>query len=157
MKYFKLGKHNVSRYCLGTWSLGGNRKNNISYGNINNYDVNKILEYSYDNGVNFFDTANVYGDSEQKLGKFLIKEEIKFFLLKKLGVIISKKLNFSKNTIQKQVLIHLKILKVIIRYSPIYNPSLKDQNLKQAIDVLDNLKSQNKIRFIGVIQQPLII
>ena len=38
----------------------------------------------------------------------------------------------------------------------LYNPSLKDQNLKQAIDVLDNLKSQNKIRFIGKsVQQPL--
>ena len=92
MKYFKLGKHNVSRYCLGTWSLGGNRKNNISYGNINNYDVNKILEYSYDNGVNFFDTANVYGDSEQKnLENFLIKKEKKFFLLQKLDVCHFKK------------------------------------------------------------------
>ena len=70
MKYFKLGKYNVSKYCLGTWSLGSNREKNISYGAISDSKVNKILEYSYDKGINFFDTANVYGDSEKKIGNY---------------------------------------------------------------------------------------
>ena len=46
MKYFKLGKYNVSKYCLGTWSLGSNREKNISYGAISDSKVKEILEYS---------------------------------------------------------------------------------------------------------------
>ena len=78
--------------------ISGNRKNNISYGNINNYDVNKILEYSYDNGVNFFDTANVYGDSEQKLGKVFNKRRDKVFFATKVGCVSfqKKKIEFLK-------------------------------------------------------------
>ena len=158
MKYFKLGKHNVSKYCLGTWSLGSNKKNNVSYGKINNYEVNKILEYSYDNGINFFDTANVYGDSEQKLGKFFNKKREKVFFATKVGCVsFQKKLNFSKKIIQKQVFNSLKNLKSdYLDIVQLYNPPLKDQNLKYAIDVLDNFKNQKKIRFIGVsVQQPL--
>ena len=26
MKYFTLGKEKLSKYCLGTWSLGGEKK-----------------------------------------------------------------------------------------------------------------------------------
>ena len=66
-------------------------------------------------------------------------------------------MNFSKKIIQKQVFNSLKNLKSdYLDIVQLYNPPLKDQNLKYAIDVLDNLKNQKKIRFIGVsVQQPL--
>ena len=103
MKYFKLGKYNVSKYCLGTWSLGSNREKNISYGAISDSKVNKILEYSYDKGINFFDTANVYGDSEKKIGNYFHKKRDKVFLLQKLGVYLLK-----KNLISQKKLFSLK-------------------------------------------------
>ena len=46
MKYFRLGKLRLSKICLGTWSLGGN-KNNFSYGNMNEKQTHKILDYAY--------------------------------------------------------------------------------------------------------------
>ena len=135
MKYFKLGKYNVSKYCLGTWSLGSNRKKNISYGAISDFKVNKILEYSYNKGINFFDTANVYGDSEKKIGNFFHKKRDKVFFATKVGCIsFKRKLNFSKKIIQSQIDNSLKNLKSdYIDIVQLYNPDFNDPNLKYAI------------------------
>ena len=56
----------ISKFCLGTWALGGNANNNIAYGGINFKTCEKLLNFSYEKKINFFDTANVYGDSEKK-------------------------------------------------------------------------------------------
>lgn len=152
MKYFKLGKYNVSKYCLGTWSLGSNREKNISYGAISDSKVNKILEYSYDKGINFFDTANVYGDSEKKIGNYFHKKRDKVFFATKVGCISFKeKLNFSKKIIQSQINNSLKNLKSdYIDIVQLYNPYFNDSNLKYAIEYLDNLKNKKIINFIGI-------
>ena len=152
MKYFRLGKYNVSQYCLGTWSLGSNKKKNISYGLISNSEISKILEYSFNKGINFFDTANVYGDSEEKIGNFFYKKRDKVFFATKVGCIsFKKKLNFSKHIIQSQINNSLKNLRSdYIDLVQLYNPDTNDNNLKYTIELLDNLKNQNKINFIGI-------
>jgi aryl-alcohol dehydrogenase-like predicted oxidoreductase len=152
MKYFKLGKYNVSRYCLGTWSLGGNKKKNISYGKISTSEVNKILDYSYNNGINFFDTANVYGDSEKKIGSHFYKNRDKVFFATKVGCVsFAQKLNFSKKKIQFQIDNSLKNLKSdYIDIVQLYNPRGNEDNLKYSIELLDKLKNKHKIKFIGI-------
>jgi aryl-alcohol dehydrogenase-like predicted oxidoreductase len=64
-----LGKtgRNVSVVGLGTWQLGAD------WGNVDAAEANAILQASVEAGVNFFDTADVYGDgrSEQFIGEFL--------------------------------------------------------------------------------------
>ncbi|MEO8282760.1 MAG: aldo/keto reductase [Pseudarthrobacter sp.] len=64
-----LGKtgRNVSIVGLGTWQLGAD------WGNVDPAQAQAILAASVESGVNFFDTADVYGDgkSEQAIGKFL--------------------------------------------------------------------------------------
>lgn len=54
MKYDKLGKSNVtvSRICLGTMHFGGATTEE---------DAFKIMDRALEMGINFFDTANVYG------------------------------------------------------------------------------------------------
>ncbi len=54
----------VSKFCLGTMMFGGQTDEKESI---------KIVDYALDNGINFFDTANIYtkGDSERILGKAL--------------------------------------------------------------------------------------
>ena len=85
MKYFRLGKLRLSKICLGTWSLGGNKKNNFSYGNMNEKQTHKILDYAYQKGINFYDTANVYGDAEKRLENSLSMRE-KIFIATKVDV-----------------------------------------------------------------------
>ena len=72
MKKRRLGKTNlyVSEIGLGTWQLGG------KWGEPFNHDLAlETLEAALKNGVNFYDTADVYngGASESALGDFLRK------------------------------------------------------------------------------------
>ncbi|MFP5315231.1 MAG: aldo/keto reductase [Actinomycetes bacterium] len=64
-----LGKtaRNVSVIGLGTWQLGAD------WGSVEPKDATAVLEAAVDAGVNFFDTADVYGDgrSEQTIGAFV--------------------------------------------------------------------------------------
>lgn len=57
----------VSVIGLGTWQLGAD------WGSVEPKDATAVLEAAADAGVNFFDTADVYGDgrSEQTIGSFL--------------------------------------------------------------------------------------
>ncbi|MDP8205000.1 MAG: aldo/keto reductase [Candidatus Tenebribacter mawsonii] len=69
MKYIHLGRSGVlvSRVCLGTMNFGSVTSET---------DSHKILDKAIDNGINFIDTANVYGNklgegvTEQVLGRW---------------------------------------------------------------------------------------
>lgn len=54
MEYTNLGRTGlkVSRVCLGTMNFGPQANQEISHG---------IMDRAFDLGINFFDTANVYG------------------------------------------------------------------------------------------------
>jgi aryl-alcohol dehydrogenase-like predicted oxidoreductase len=58
---------NVSVIGLGTWQLGAD------WGNVDEGDALAVLDAAVEQGVTFFDTADVYGDgrSEQVIGRFL--------------------------------------------------------------------------------------
>ncbi|MBP2215189.1 aldo/keto reductase [Arthrobacter sp. CAN_C5] len=69
MEQRTLGKtaRSVSTVGLGTWQLGAD------WGDVDPKDATAILHAAVDAGINFFDTADVYGDgrSEQTIGAFL--------------------------------------------------------------------------------------
>ncbi|WRT64788.1 uncharacterized protein IL334_001722 [Kwoniella shivajii] len=76
MQYVNLGKSGlkVSKLILGCMQYGSGQEWMIP-----DHDEGiKQLKYAYDQGINTFDTANVYsgGESEVILGKFLKKHEI---------------------------------------------------------------------------------
>ena len=69
MEYNNLGKSGlkVSRLSLGSW---------LTFGKLIDDKVSeKLMHYAYDNGVNFFDNAEIYarGKSEKVMGKILLK------------------------------------------------------------------------------------
>lgn len=74
MKYNLLGKTGilVSELCLGTMTFGG-RGYWESMGKLQQEEVNEIVKYAIDKGINFIDTANAYSEglSEKLLGKSL--------------------------------------------------------------------------------------
>ena len=157
MKYFTLGKQKLSKYCLGTWSLGGEEKNNISYGNINKSKAENLLRYAYARGINFFDTANVYGSAEKRLGHVFKDIREKVFIANKVGCTsFKKKLNFSKKLIEKQLDISIKNLNTkYLDLVQLYDPDPNDNNLKQCIKHLHKKKKDGTIRFIGIsLRQP---
>ena len=76
MKYSNLGSTGikVSNLCLGMMSFGNSQKWHLEI-----EDAKPIVDYALDNGINFFDTANVYsnGRNDKCLSRYHIKREIK--------------------------------------------------------------------------------
>ena len=84
MNQRRLGKTNrmVSEIGLGTWQLG------TKWGDpFNEAEAQKILEASYESGINLIDTADIYnnGNSELAIGKFIAKHKDHFFVVTKCG------------------------------------------------------------------------
>ena len=78
MKHRKLGHTGliVSEVALGSMQFGGK----MNMGNLGQEDTTRMVKAALDNGINLFDTADVYslGESETQLGNALkgIREEI---------------------------------------------------------------------------------
>ncbi len=84
MKYRTLGKtgFKVSEISLGTWQVGG------KWGDeFNDATADDILNTAIDNGVNFIDTADVYGDgmSEKSVGRLVRSRSEKIYVATKCG------------------------------------------------------------------------
>jgi aryl-alcohol dehydrogenase-like predicted oxidoreductase len=73
---------NISEIGLGTWQLGGS-----DWGAVDERDALDTLRAAVEGGVNFFDTADVYGmgRSEEIIGKFLKETSAQVFVATKLG------------------------------------------------------------------------
>lgn len=75
MQYQQLGNTGVfvSRLCFGTMTFGGANTMFAAIGALEQQAADTLVKESMDAGVNFFDTANVYGagESETMLGKAL--------------------------------------------------------------------------------------
>lgn len=77
MKYNFLGNTGlkVSELCLGTMTFGGSEKGIWGHiGNLQQQEVDALVKTSFDAGINFIDTANVYsyGLSEELTGQSII-------------------------------------------------------------------------------------
>jgi aryl-alcohol dehydrogenase-like predicted oxidoreductase len=73
---------NASEIGLGCWQLGGN-----DWGDVSDEQALETLRAAVDAGVNFFDTADVYGlgRSETLVGRFLKQSRQRVFVATKLG------------------------------------------------------------------------
>lgn len=86
MKYRKLGRtgFEISEVSLGTWQVGG--KWGIPF---NHQNADQILNAAVDNGINFIDTADVYGDgggeSEHAVGRLVRSRSEQIYVATKCG------------------------------------------------------------------------
>lgn len=83
MKYRPLGQTGirVSEIGLGCWQFGGD------FGPVDNEEAEATMEAAIQVGINFFDTANVYGSgqSESWIGTYLSKTRDTVFVATKYG------------------------------------------------------------------------
>jgi myo-inositol catabolism protein IolS len=85
LEYTLLGKSelNVSRLGFGCCPLGGHE-----WGRVSESEFEDAIAAALDMGINFFDTADIYGlgESERRLGKFLKNRQEDVIIATKFGV-----------------------------------------------------------------------
>ena len=83
MQYKALGRtgFEVSRISFGAWAIGG------TWGEVDDAESMRTLHRALDLGVNFFDTADVYGDghSERLLARLRRERREPFWVATKIG------------------------------------------------------------------------
>ena len=83
MNYRTLGRTGwkISDIGFGAWAIGG------SWGNVDDHESLATLNRALDLGVNFFDTADVYGDgrSERLLARLRKERREPFYIVTKAG------------------------------------------------------------------------
>ncbi|MFD1779392.1 aldo/keto reductase [Fredinandcohnia salidurans] len=151
MNYRELGNTGIkiSEVSFGTWAIGG------AWGKTSDTEALKSLEFAMDQGVNFFDTADVYGDghSEVLLAKATKGKEDKIHIATKFcrqGDIFDPQ-NYSYEQVSKYCEDSLRRLnREAIDLYQIHCPATDILRDGSVFEVLDRLQREGKIRHYGV-------
>jgi len=156
MKYRALGKTGlkVSEIGFGTWGIGGKTAGATSYGETSDAVSRQALETAFDNGINFFDTANVYGNgrSESLLGEV--------FAGRRKDVVIATKAgfndyhsphDFSAAAVNRSLEGSLgRLGSDYVDMLMLHNPDPDDPALEETFNYLATLKKTGQLKAIGV-------
>ncbi|MFC4321159.1 aldo/keto reductase [Litchfieldia salsa] len=151
MKYRQLGNTDlkVSEISFGTWAIGG------SWGKTDDKESLRALGTAMEHGVNFFDTADVYGDghAEELLATATKGKEDRIHIATKFcraGDIHDPK-TYSKEQVRTYLEASLKRLnREAVDLYQIHCPAFEILKDGSVFEVLDQLKQEGKIRYYGV-------
>ncbi len=155
MKLKRLGKTNllVSEIGFGAWAISGR-----GYGPTDDKESIPALHKALDLGVNFIDTADIYGDghSEELIGRVLrerndketiIATKFSWDFYRDGGIRSNLKRNYILFALEKSL---KRLGREWIDIYQIHNPKPDDIERDNVYETLDELKKQGKIRFYGV-------
>ena len=152
MEYRTLGRTDwqVSTVSFGAWAIGGG-----TFGSVTEDESLGALHRALDRGVNFFDTADVYGDghSERLLGKLRKERKDPFYITTKAGRRLPKQTveGYSKKNLTSFVDRSLKNLGTeTIDLLQLHCPPTDLYYHPEAFELCDDLVKAGKIRFYGV-------
>ncbi len=151
MHYRELGRTGwkVSAISMGAWAIGG------SWGEVEDKESLAALHRAVDLGVNFFDTADVYGDgrSERLLAKLRKERSEPIFIATKIG----RRLNphvaegYNRENLTAYVERSLKNLDTeALDLVQLHCPPMAVYYMPEVFGILDDLVQQGKIRYYGV-------
>jgi len=151
MEYRALGQTGwkVSASSFGAWGIGG------SWGKVDDSESLAALHTAIDQGVNFIDTADVYGDgrSERLVGRVLKERQEEIIVATKAG----RRLNphtapgYNRENLTAFIERSLKNLDVeALDLVQLHCPPPAVYYMPEVFGLLDNLTQAGKIRFYGV-------
>ena len=151
MKYRKFGSldWNVSEIGLGCWQIGAD------WGEVREDTAKEVLKSSFENGVNFFDTADVYGmgRSEKFVGEFIKSVSERIYVATKAGRQINPHVAegyYDKALMESYVDQSLSNLNVeTIDLLQMHCPPTEVYSSDHTFDMLDHLVSKGKIQHYG--------
>jgi aryl-alcohol dehydrogenase-like predicted oxidoreductase len=140
----------VSEISLGTWALGG------EWGAVAESDAYAALNRAVDLGVNFLDTADVYGDgrSEKLIGRLLEdRPQDEIFVATKAGRRLEPHTaeGYNYENLSSFVERSLKNLGVeAVDLLQLHCPPTEAYRQDSTFEALDRLQEEGKVRFYGV-------
>jgi aryl-alcohol dehydrogenase-like predicted oxidoreductase len=151
MQYRELGRTGwkVSTISFGAWAIGG------TWGDVRDDESLSALHRALDLGVNFFDTADVYGDgrSEQLLAKLRKDRSEPFYVATKAGRRLDPHIagGYTKENLTAFVERSLKNLDVeALDLLQLHCPPTDVYYMPEVFDTLDGLVTAGKLRYYGV-------
>ncbi len=160
MQYRKFGNTSllVSEIGFGAWAIGGGAMigtTAIGWGDADDATSVKAIHAALDKGINFFDTADIYGlgHSENLIGKTIGNKD---------GIVIATKggnvsrneqftVDYSKDYIIKACEASLKRLKKdAIDYYQLHTARVTHLQQGECIEAMQALQQQGKIRYWGL-------
>lgn len=151
MKYRKLGRtgFEVSAVSFGAWAIGG------SWGNVDDKDSLAALHKAIDMGVNFIDTADVYGDgrSERLIAQLRKERSEPIYVATKAGRRLDPHAaeGYNNRNLSEFIERSLKNLdKEAIDLLQLHCPPTQVYYMPETFGALDDLVQAGKIRHYGV-------
>jgi aryl-alcohol dehydrogenase-like predicted oxidoreductase len=151
MKYRELGRTGwkVSEISFGAWAIGG------AWGDVDDKESLAALHAALDGGVNFFDTADVYGDgrSERLLAKLKKERKENFYIATKAGRRLPQQTPEGYNHANLTAFIERSLRNLdtdTIDLLQLHCPPIAVLYMPEVFGVLDDMVKAGKLRHYGV-------
>jgi aryl-alcohol dehydrogenase-like predicted oxidoreductase len=151
MEYRELGRTGwqISAISFGGWAIGG------TWGPVEDRESLAALHRAVELGVNFFDTADVYGDgrSEQLLGQLRRERGEKIYIATKAGRRLDPHTADGYNRQNLTVFVERSLKNLgtdTIDLLQLHCPPTEIYYTPEVFGILDDLVKQGKIRYYGV-------
>jgi aryl-alcohol dehydrogenase-like predicted oxidoreductase len=151
MNYRTLGRTGwkISEISFGAWAIGG------AWGNVDDSESLAALHTALDGGVNFFDTADVYGDgrSERLFAKLRKERKEKFHVATKAGRRLPQQTpeGYSRKNLTAWIERSLKNLNTdSIELLQLHCPPTEVYYQPEVFGILDDLVKAGKLQYYGV-------
>jgi aryl-alcohol dehydrogenase-like predicted oxidoreductase len=151
MRYRPLGRTGwkVSEVSFGAWAIGG------EWGQVSDEDARASLDKAVECGVNFIDTADVYGDgrSERLIGEFKRRRKEEVIVATKAGRRLAEQTveGYSRRNLSGWVEDSLRNLSAdSLDLLQLHCPPTALYDHAEVFGILDDLVRAGKIRYYGV-------
>ncbi|MDC3131340.1 aldo/keto reductase [Pelagibacteraceae bacterium] len=139
----------VSEIGIGCWAIGS------EWGDVSPENAKDALFTSLDNGVNFFDTADVYGDgrSEKFIGEILKNTKEKIYVATKAGRRLDPHVSEGYNLNNIEAFIDRSLLNLgidTIDLLQLHCPPSDICGKSETYEMMDEIVKKGKIKYYGV-------
>ena len=151
MEYIQLGKSDlkVSKLCLGCMSFGKVTEKRPWV--LNQEETDAMIKRALDLGINFFDTANTYGDGSSET---FIGNSFKKFVKDRKDIIVATKVYNNEGKLSKEAILReidgsLKRLQMDYVDLYIIHRWDYDHPIEETMETLNELVKSKKVRYLG--------
>jgi aryl-alcohol dehydrogenase-like predicted oxidoreductase len=148
---------NVTRLSFGAMEI---RDSRIWGGRpVTDGQAETILNMVLDEGINFIDTANDYGRSEEFIGKYIAHRRQEFILATKCGCTVVRRDEntddtphvWTRDNLFRGLNESLQRMKTeAIDIMQLHNPPVEETEKNQLVEALREMQKQGKVRFISI-------